>query len=37
MDALRNVIVVRGEEPRIPREALLLTLPADAVVTSDEE
>lgn len=37
MDALRNVIVVRGDEPRIPREALLLTLPADAVVTSDEE
>ena len=37
MDALRRVIVVRGDEPRIAREALLLTLPADAVVSSDEE
>jgi hypothetical protein len=37
MDALRDTIVVRGDEPRIPREALLLTVPEDAVVTSDEE
>jgi hypothetical protein len=37
MDALRETIVVRGDEPRIPREALLLTVPEDAVVTMDEE
>lgn len=37
MDALRDVIVVRGQEARIPREALLLTLPANAVVAPDEE
>ncbi|AXT84820.1 DUF3710 domain-containing protein [Aeromicrobium sp. A1-2] len=37
MDALKNVIVARGDEPRIPREALLLTLPADAVMTSEQE
>jgi hypothetical protein len=37
MDALRDVIVVRGAEPRIPREALLLTLPENAVTTPDEE
>lgn len=37
MEALRDVIVVRGDEPRIPREALLLTLPENAVATSDEE
>jgi hypothetical protein len=37
MEALRNVIVVRGDEPRIPREALLLTLPENAVASSDEE
>jgi hypothetical protein len=30
MQAFRDVIVVRGPEPRIPREALLLTLPAGA-------
>jgi hypothetical protein len=37
MEALREVIVVRGDEARIPREALLLTLPENAVATSDEE
>jgi hypothetical protein len=37
MDALRDVIVVRGEEARIPREALLLTLPENAVPSPDEE
>lgn len=37
MDALRDVIVVRGIEARIPREALLLTLPENAVATPDEE
>lgn len=37
MDALREVIVVRGDEPRIPREALLLTLPQGAVANVDEE
>jgi hypothetical protein len=30
MGALRDVIVQRGPEPRIPREALLLTLPPSA-------
>ncbi|EFQ84181.1 hypothetical protein HMPREF0063_10897 [Aeromicrobium marinum DSM 15272] len=30
-DALRDVIVVRGDEPRAVREALLLTLPSGAV------
>jgi hypothetical protein len=37
MDALRDVIVVRGDEARIPREALLLTLPDNATVIVDEE
>jgi hypothetical protein len=37
MGALKDVIVARGAEPRIPREALLLTLPEDAVVTPDED
>ncbi|MCW2800644.1 MAG: hypothetical protein JWQ70_2116 [Aeromicrobium sp.] len=37
MVALRDVIVVRGAEPRIPREPLLLTLPEDAVVSPDED
>jgi hypothetical protein len=37
MEALRDVIVVRGEEARIPREALLLTLPENAVPSPDEE
>lgn len=32
MDTLRDVIVDRGSEPRIPRESLLLTLPAGATV-----
>ncbi len=37
MAALRDVIVVRGVEPRIPREALLLTLPEDAIELLDED
>ncbi|KAA1399617.1 DUF3710 domain-containing protein [Aeromicrobium ginsengisoli] len=37
MDAFKDVIVVRGVEARIPREALLLTLPDNAVATPDEE
>lgn len=37
MAALRDVIVVRGAEPRIPREALLLTLPENAVESPDED
>jgi len=37
MDALRNVIVVRGAEPRIPREPLLLTIPPNAVVAPEED
>lgn len=37
MDTLRDVIVVRGAEPRIPREALLLTLPSNVTVISQEE
>lgn len=37
MDALRDVIVVRGAEPRIPREPLLITLPANAVVQPEED
>lgn len=37
MDAFKDVIVVRGNEARIAREALLLTLPENAVATPDEE
>jgi hypothetical protein len=37
VDALRDVIVVRGNEAMIPREALLLTLPDNATVIVDEE
>lgn len=37
MEAFKDVIVVRGVEARIPREALLLTLPENAVATPDEE
>jgi hypothetical protein len=37
MQAFRDVIVVRGNEARIPREALLLTLPENAVAASTEE
>ena len=37
MQAFRDVIVVRGDEARIAREALLLTLPDNAVVATDEE
>lgn len=36
MDSLRDVIVVRGNEARIAREALLLTLPDNATVIADE-
>jgi hypothetical protein len=37
MQAFRDVIVVRGNEARIAREALMLTLPENAVATPDEE
>ncbi|MEV7396205.1 DUF3710 domain-containing protein [Aeromicrobium sp. NPDC092404] len=37
MQAFRDVIVRRGNEARIAREALLLTLPENAVVAPDEE
>lgn len=37
MEAFKDVIVVRGVEARIAREALLLTLPDGAVATPDEE
>ncbi len=37
IDTLRDVIVVRGAEPRIPREALLLTLPSNVTVISQDE
>lgn len=37
MDALRDVIVVRGSEPRLLREALLLTPPATDTVVLDGE
>jgi hypothetical protein len=37
MDTFRDVIVVRGPEPRIPREALLLTLPAGATAIQPGE
>lgn len=36
-DTLRDVIVMRGSEPRIPREALLLTLPSNVSVISQDE
>jgi hypothetical protein len=37
MDALRDVVVVRGDGPRIPREPLLLTVPDNAVVAPPAE
>jgi len=37
IDTLRDVIVQRGPEPRIPRESLLLTVPSDATLISSEE
>lgn len=37
MEALRDVIVVRGDEPRLLREALLLTPPASTTVVLDDE
>lgn len=37
MDALKDVIVDRGAEPRIPRESLLLTLPAGATPVPPSE
>ncbi|MET0468052.1 MAG: DUF3710 domain-containing protein [Aeromicrobium sp.] len=37
METFRDVIVVRGPEPRIPREALLLTLPEGATVVRPGE
>lgn len=36
MSALRDVIVVRGDEPRAPREALLLTFGEDLEVVESE-
>ncbi len=37
MGALRDVVVVRGDDPRIPREPLLLRLPPNAVRAPDED
>lgn len=37
MEALHDVIVVRGDEPRLLREALLLTPPASTTVVLDDE
>lgn len=37
MDALQDVIVVRGDEPRIPREPLLLSAPGGADAADDED
>ncbi|WP_332644095.1 DUF3710 domain-containing protein [Aeromicrobium sp.] len=37
MSALRNVIVVRGSEPRIQREPLLLTIPPNAIAAPLED
>jgi hypothetical protein len=37
MSALRDVIVVRGAEPRIQREPLLLTIPPNAIATQVED
>ncbi len=37
MDALRDVIVVRGADPRMAREPLLLTIPADAIPAPDAD
>ncbi len=37
MAALRDVIVVRGAEPRIQREPLLLTIPPNAIPAPDED
>ncbi|MCD9197663.1 DUF3710 domain-containing protein [Aeromicrobium wangtongii] len=37
MQTLRDVIVQRGPEPRIPRESLLLTLPPNATLVADDE
>ncbi|AWB92078.1 DUF3710 domain-containing protein [Aeromicrobium chenweiae] len=37
MDALRDVIVVRGSEPKLLREALLLTPPSSDTVVLDDE
>ncbi len=37
MSALRDVIVVRGSDPRIQREPLLLTIPPNAIATRVED
>ncbi len=37
MAALHDVVVVRGAEPRIQREPLLLTIPPNAVPAPDED
>lgn len=36
-DAFRDTIVVRGSEPRAPREALLIEVPGNAVVVGSED
>ena len=38
MQALRDVVVVRGDEPRAPRDALLITIgeDLDVIETTDE-
>ncbi|MCW2829669.1 MAG: hypothetical protein JWP31_361 [Aeromicrobium sp.] len=37
IQALKDVIVVRGSEPRIAGEPLLLSMPDNAILTPDEE
>lgn len=37
MEALRDVIVVRGDEPRLLRESLLLTPPTSTTIVLDDE
>lgn len=37
IEAFRDTIVVRGGEPRAPREPLLIDVPSDAIVLSDDD
>lgn len=37
IEAFRDTIVVRGSEPRAPREPLLIDVPSDAVVISEDD
>lgn len=37
VDAFRNTIVVRGAEPKAPREPLLISVPDNAVVIGEED